>query len=88
LVCTVREETGLANVLELRAILERIQPEIIFLEVPPAAFDDYYENVRRQNLESMGVRQYWEGHHVKLIPVDLPTPTPEVFRTLNTSAEE
>jgi hypothetical protein len=57
-VCTVHEETGYANVLELRAILERIQPEVIFLEVPPPAFDDYYENCSQQNLESMAVRQY------------------------------
>jgi hypothetical protein len=44
LVCTVHKEMGLANVSELRAILKRIQPEIIFLEVPPTDFDDYYEN--------------------------------------------
>jgi hypothetical protein len=44
LVCTVHEESGCASVAKLHAILERIQPEVIFLEVPPAAFDDYYEN--------------------------------------------
>jgi hypothetical protein len=33
LICTVHE-LGLANVSELRAILDRIQPEVIFLEVP------------------------------------------------------
>jgi hypothetical protein len=79
LVCTVHEDMGLANVSELRAILERIQPEAIFLEVPPAAFDDYYENCSRQNLESLAVRQYRQNHQVKLIPVDLPTPTEDFF---------
>jgi hypothetical protein len=79
LVCTVHEEMGLANVSELRAILERIQPEVIFLEVPPAAFDDYYENCSRRNLESMAVRQYRQGHQINLVPVDLPTPTEEFF---------
>jgi hypothetical protein len=74
-VCTVHEEIGLANVSQLRAILERIRPEIIFLEVPPAAFDDYYENYSRQNLESKAVREYRQGHRVALVPVDLPTPT-------------
>ena len=49
LVCTVHDEMWLANVSELRAILERIQPEVIFLEVPPADFE---------NLESNAVRQY------------------------------
>jgi hypothetical protein len=33
LVCTVHGETGHTNVSELRAILERIQPDVIFLEV-------------------------------------------------------
>jgi hypothetical protein len=78
-VCTVHEEMGLANVSELRAILERIQPEVIFLKVPPAAFDDYYENCSRQNLESKAVREYRQGPQVDLVPVDLPTPTADFF---------
>jgi hypothetical protein len=79
LVCTVHEEQGLANVSELRAILERIRPEVIFLEVPPAAFDDYYEICNQRNLESNAVRQYRESHQVELVPVDLPTPEREFF---------
>jgi hypothetical protein len=79
LVCTVHVEMGFANVSELRAILERIQPEVIFLEVPPAAFDDYYEKFSRHNLESLAVGQYRQGHQVKLVPVDLPTPTGSFF---------
>jgi hypothetical protein len=66
-ICTVHEEMGLANVSELRAILERIQPEVIFLEVPPVAFDDYYENCSRQNLESVAVTQYRQGRQVDLV---------------------
>ena len=46
LICTVHEETGLANVSGLRAIVERIQPDVIFLEVPPAAFGDYCAQIR------------------------------------------
>jgi len=79
LVCTVHVEIWRANVQELCAILERIQPEVIFLEVPAAAFDDYYENGSRENLESKAVRQYWEGRQVALVPVDLPTPEREFF---------
>src|SRR6266436_4701047 len=81
LVCTVHEEQGLANVSELHAILARIQPEVIFLEVPPAAFDDYYEIFNRENLESNAVRQYRESHQVELVPVDLPTPEQEFFES-------
>lgn len=80
LVCTVH--VGRANVAELRAILERIQPEVIFLEVPPEAFDDFYQNCSRANLESKAVRQYRADHQVKLVPVDLPTPTGDFFSNL------
>jgi hypothetical protein len=82
LVCTVHEELGRANVVALRAILERIQPEVIFLEVPPEAFDDFYGNCSRYNLESMAVREYRENHQVELVPVDLPTPTGDFFSNL------
>jgi len=63
----------------LHAILARIRPEVIFLEVPPAAFDEYYEICNRRNLESNAVRQYRESNQVELVPVDLPTPEREFF---------
>jgi hypothetical protein len=59
--------------------LERIRPEVIFLEVPLAAFDDYYVICRRSNLESTAVRRYRENHQIKLVPVDRPTPASEFF---------
>jgi hypothetical protein len=79
LVGTVHEEIGLANVSELCAMLQRIQPEIIFLEVPPEAFSDYYEVCSRSNLESKAVRHYRAGYQIQLVPVDLPTPRREFF---------
>jgi hypothetical protein len=82
LVGTVHEEMGRANASELHVILERLRPEVIFLEVPPAAMDDFYESGIRTNLESIAVRQYQETHQVELIPVDLPTPEREFFENL------
>jgi hypothetical protein len=79
LVCTVHEEVGLANVSELHAILMRICPKVIFLEVPSAAFSDFYETREQRNLESIAVRIYLESHLVELVPVDLPTPKREFF---------
>jgi hypothetical protein len=73
---------GCANASELRAILERIQPEVIFLEVPLAAFDDFYVIYSRSNLESIAVRRYLESHQVKLVPVDLPTPAGDFFENV------
>jgi hypothetical protein len=77
LVCTVHEESGCASVAELRAILEAIQPEVIFLELPPEAFDDFYGNCNKYNLESMAVGQYREGRQIRLVAVDLPAPSSE-----------
>jgi hypothetical protein len=80
LVCTVHEEKGLATVLELRSILERIRPEVIFTEIPPAAFDDFFRNFSRTNLESQAVRQFQENHLADIVPVDLATPDEAFFR--------
>jgi len=78
-VCTVHEERGLANVLELGAILDRIRPEVIFLELPPNAFDQFLNACTKNNLESTAVRLYREGKSVELVPVDLPAPDERFF---------
>jgi hypothetical protein len=79
LVGTVHAESGLANALELLAILERIQPEVIFLEIPSTALDHYLAGIR-DNVESIAVRRYRERHHVLLVPVDRPEPQEVFFR--------
>jgi len=79
LVGTVHEEAGLASISGLLGILERITPEVIFLEIPSAAFDDYLSGTR-SNLESTAVLRYRAIHHVDLVPVDLPTPEDTFFR--------
>lgn len=77
-VFTEHEERGLANASGLLAILERINPEVIYLECPPAAFDDYL-NGTHAKLEPTAVNRYREIHPVDLIPVDLPTPEAAFF---------
>jgi hypothetical protein len=78
---TVHEEVGHANSSELLAILERIRPEVIFLEMPPSAIADYCDGPR-SNLESTAVNQYRALHQVNLVPVDLPTPSAEFFSNM------
>ena len=75
---TVHEDTGHANAAALLEILLRIAPEVIFLEIPSTAFDDYSTGARN-NLESLAVNRYRKLHHVDLVPVDLPTPDAEFF---------
>jgi hypothetical protein len=77
-VFTVHAENGLANVSELVSILERIAPEVVFLEIPTSTVVDEF-NPSRNNLESTAVSRYCENHHVDLIPVDLPTPEADFF---------
>jgi hypothetical protein len=78
-ICTVHAEVGLANVAELAALLESAKPRVIFLEVPHAAFEDFYVNRSRENLESKAVALYRENLRADLIPVDVPTPEREFF---------
>jgi hypothetical protein len=79
LVSTVHAEKGRASVLELHAILERLRPEVIFLEVPADGLDQYLDAIDRQTLESQAVLRYRQSNHVELVPVDLPTPSLDFF---------
>jgi len=81
-VCTVHRETGLANVTELQAILERIRPEVVFLELPSADFDGYLDGTR-ETLESIAATRYRAIHPVALVPVDLPAPGDEFKRNID-----
>lgn len=73
-VFTVHKDCGFANSASLLDFLERYQPDVIFLELPPYAFDWYCGLFNtRSGLESIAVRQYREKQpQVKLIPVDMP----------------
>jgi hypothetical protein len=79
-VFTVHEQLGAATAAELHAILNLIQPEVVFLEAPASALDDFYLSRTRRNLESDAVNLFRESHPgTTLIPVDLPTPAREFF---------
>lgn len=80
LVCTIHDENGRANIQELCAILEHIRPEVIFLETPRDALDEYLNGRTSNKLESAAVRQYCATNSARPIPVDLPTPEERFFR--------
>jgi hypothetical protein len=79
LVGTVHEDAGSANASALNEILVCIQPEVIFLEIPPAVLESELSN--RKSLESNAVRQYLQSHQAKLVAVDLPTPERDFFES-------
>lgn len=71
LICTQHAEKGACNFNQLYQIVERIQPNVIFEELPRSALEDYYVNKTRTNLETRTIIAYLEGHQIKHIPVDL-----------------
>jgi hypothetical protein len=79
LVGTFHEARGHTNIASLVAILERIGPEVIFLECPPAVFHEVLDGTRR-NVEFDAARSYSARNDVSLVPVDLPTPPESFFR--------
>jgi len=78
LIGTVHAESGRANVAELRAILDRLAPDVIFAEIPSAFLADYL-NGSHGTLESAAVVLYRERRPVNVVPVDLDKPGDEFF---------
>lgn len=79
LIGTVHAESGRANLAELRAILERLQPDVIFAEIPTANLTSYLDG-SHGNLESAAVAHYRKRYPVDVVPVDLNKPSDEFFR--------
>jgi hypothetical protein len=79
LISTAHDEKGNCNILELYKIIDNIDPEVIFEEIPPSAFDSFYKERTRNNLESEAIIKYLENHKCEHIPVDLDFIPPESF---------
>jgi len=79
LIGTVHAENGRANLAELQTILERLQPDVIFAEIPTANLADYLDG-SHGNLESAAVALYRKFRPVDVVPVDLNKPSDEFFR--------
>jgi len=79
LIGTVHSESGRANVAELRAILDRLQPDVIFAEIPSTNLADYLDG-SHGNIESAAVALYRKRCPVNVVPVDLDKPSDEFFR--------
>ena len=71
LFCTKHGEAGNCNVIELYKIINALTPEIIFEEIPPCIFDEYYKHMTSDKLESNAIKLYLSDHDIKQIPVDL-----------------
>ena len=79
MIATIHAESGRANVAELGAILDRLQPDVIFAEIPSADLADYLDGTHG-NLESAAVVHYRKRRPITVVPVDLNRPSDEFFR--------
>ncbi|MCF8199683.1 MAG: hypothetical protein K9J42_13010 [Sulfuritalea sp.] len=79
LIGTVHADCGRANVAELKAILDRLSPDVIFAEIPAANLANYLDG-SHGNLESAAVLHYRKRCPVNVVPVDLNKPSDEFFR--------
>ena len=79
LVSTAHDEKGNCNIQELYNIINNIEPEVIFEEIPPSAFNSFYKEKTRNNLESDAIIKYLENHECEHIPVDLDFIPPKSF---------
>jgi len=69
LICTAHKETGNCNSLKLYKIIEKIQPDIIFEELPLIVYDQCY-NKDRVTLETSAIKEYIKNYPIKHIPID------------------
>lgn len=79
LICTVHEEAGACTSGVLLQVLERLHPGIVFEEMPPSAFDEYYTARTRSNLETRTIDRYLKSHRADHIPVDFHDVPPHFF---------
>ena len=70
LIFTKHRESGNCNIIELLKIFESIQPEVIFEEISPDRYDDYYKENSVSSLETNTIKKYMSENKIKHIPVD------------------
>lgn len=79
LVGTYHAERGAVTPSALLEILERIQPEVIFAEIPQTHIGAW-RNGSHGTVESIAVARYAADHSIDVFPVDLPEPEDSFFQ--------
>ena len=70
LIFTSHKENGKCNSNELYKIIETINPDTIFEEIPSFKFDAYYKEHSISTLETNAIKKYLQKHQIEHIPVD------------------
>lgn len=79
LIGTYHLERGTVTVPALLAILEHIQPEVVFAEVPRTHIDEW-RNGTLGTVESKAVARYADTRSIEVVSVDSPVPEESFFR--------
>jgi hypothetical protein len=79
LVGTYHAERGAVTASALLAILERIQPEVVFAEIPRNHIGEWREG-SHGTVESTAVARYADTHSIDVVSVDLPKPEDSFFQ--------
>ena len=79
LIGTYHAERGAVTVSALLAILERIQPEVVFAEIPRTHIGAW-RNGSHGTVESIAVARYADTHSVDVVSVDSPKHEDSFFR--------
>jgi hypothetical protein len=75
---TYHSEAGPVTVDALESIVTSLRPDVLFLECPPEALEDYLSRAE-PSLESGVAARLQASGRVQLVPVDLPTPSARFF---------
>jgi len=70
LVATCHKEKGIANTDNLLSVLKKIEPDVIFIELPPERYDDYFNTRVIKSPEASACLAYQGNHIVDIVPVD------------------
>lgn len=70
IIFTRHEELGKCNSRELFRIFEELRPEVIFEELPPSSFENYYIFEQQRNLETDTIKMYCNRYRIPHIAVD------------------
>ena len=80
LIGTCHAERGAATVSALLAMLERIQPEVVFAEIPRTQIDAWRDG-SHGTVESIAVAHYADTHSIDVVAVDSPKPEDSFFQS-------
>src|SRR5258707_699508 len=79
LIGTYHAALGAVTISALLAILERIQPEVVFAEIPRSHIGEWREG-SHGTVESIAVARYADTHSIEVVSVDSPKPEDSFFQ--------